>query len=168
MQASEPLSYREEFYPGGFRKTLAIALVVSVTALPTVFSWVGTPVDQDAAMNMPSGRFRPSGGLLPERETSSDSVFDRIWSTIKRAAVVFMTTIAFVLYYPRLGFKRYALLCGPLLAFIVPACIDMYLQGRVEVYRVEVALVMLAAMSPGVGLYMWLTWRKARRQGMVW
>ncbi len=35
-------------------------------------------------------------------------------------------------------------------------------------HRIEIFLVSLVAMLPGIGLYVWLTWRKARRRGMMW
>jgi hypothetical protein len=64
MEIVEIIRYRDEFYPGGFRKIFALILVVAVTVLPEALSWVATPMEPPAASRMPTGRFRPSGGFL--------------------------------------------------------------------------------------------------------
>jgi hypothetical protein len=167
MESIEIVRYRDEFYPAGFRKVFALVLVVSVTVLPELFSWVGTPVERPAART-PTGRFGPSGGFLPERQQPRSNVLHILWSFIKRSVVLLITTLGVALYYPRPGFKRYSLLCGPLIALIVPTCIAVYLQGRTEVFRAEILIVSLVALLPGIGLYVLLTWRKAQRLGMAW
>ena len=164
----EILRYRDEFYPSGFRKVFALMLIVSVTVLPGVFTWVGTPVKQDRATTTPSGQFRPSGGFLPERQEPLTGILELIWTVLKRCLAIFFTTLGVMMYYPSRGFKRYALLCGPLIAIVVPICLAVYLQGRTEVFRAEILLVSLLALSPGIGLYVYLTWRKAQRLGMEW
>lgn len=168
METSEFLRYRDEFYPGGFRKVFALMLVVAVTVLPEAFAWATAPIEHPGATGIPTGRFRPGGGFLPERETPRSGLLQTFWKVVSRGFVVFVATFGFMLYYPRRGFKRYGLLCGPLTAFVVPWCVSSYLQGRTEVFRAEVLVVALAALSPGVGLYIFLTWRKARRLGMEW
>jgi hypothetical protein len=139
-----------------------------VTVLPATFTWVSQPVEQPGFARMPTSRFGSGGGYLSRRDEPRSNVLHIIWSVIKRSAVVVAATIGFMLYYPRQGFKRYALLCGPLAAFIVPWAVSSYLQGRTEVFRAELFVVALIALSPGIALYVFLTWRKAQRLGMAW
>ncbi len=168
MEDVEIIRYRDEFYPGGFRKVFALMLVVAVTVLPQAFAWVATPIEQPGASSLPTGRFAPRGGFLPQREEPRPGRLQSIWNGIQRSFVVAVATIGFMMYYPRKGFKRHALLCGPLVAFLVPLCVSSYLQGRTEVFRAELVVVALIALSPGIALYVALTWRKARRLGMAW
>jgi hypothetical protein len=167
MELIEAVRYRDEFYPVGFRKLFALMLVVAVTVLPEVFSWVGTPVQQPG-LGMPRGDLGARSRFLSEPEAEGTGLLATLGRILWRTFVVLVATFGLILYYPRSGFKRYALLCGPLIAFLVPACVAQYLEGRTEVFRAEVLVVTLLALAPGVGLYIWLTWRKAKRLGMVW
>jgi len=162
----EIVSYHDEFYPSGFRKFMAMLLVLSVTALPEVFSWVSSP--EPPARSMPSGRFSPRGGFLEEREGPARNILSTLWTITKRCFVMLVCTLGLMLYYPRSGFKRYSLLCGPILALTVPLVVSAYLSGRTEVFRAEILVVTLVSLVPGVGLYIFLTWRKAQSMGMVW
>jgi hypothetical protein len=168
MEIVEIVRYRDEIYPAGFRKIFALMLLFSVTALPELFSWSEYPGEQSPAAGMPAGRFRPQGGFLSHHEEPKSSFLQKLWTFIKRSCVVLITIFAVMLYYPRSGFKRYALLCGPVFAFVVPFCVANYLQGRTEVYRGEIAAVSVLALAPGIALYVFLTWRKAQRLGMEW
>jgi hypothetical protein len=180
VELVQPLSYREEFGLRGFRKMLAAMLILAVTVIPVLSAWQRGPAEEDAGgafprgefgprAGLPAGRFGPRRGMFAEREAGGGwNVLRVIWSAIVRGFVIIATTLLLMLYYPASGFKRYALLAGPLIALLVPATIAMYLRGRQEVYNVELALVSCVAMLPGVGLYVLLTWRKAQRLGMVW
>lgn len=160
--------YRDEFYPSGFRKIFAMLLVTSVVVLPELNAWRDSPAQRPSPMGMPSGRFRPSGGFLSEYSEPRPSLFQSVWSSIKRGFVTIVAIVGVMLYYPRTGFKRYALLVGPVFAFLVPVCVRLYLQDRTEVYSTEIVLVSLVAFLPGIALYAFLTWRKAQRLGMDW
>lgn len=168
VEILEFVRYRDEFYPSGFRKVLALLLVMSVTVMPEVFSWLNSPASPPAVSSLPTGRFHPSGGFLGNRDEPDSGALHTLWTFVKRSFVVIVATFGVMLYYPHSGFKRYALVCGPLMAFLVPPCIEWYLRGRTEVYRVELVLVSLVALLPGILLYIILTWRKARRLGMEW
>jgi hypothetical protein len=162
----ESVSYRDEFYPRGFRKVFALMLIAAVTVIPPLFAWQHEPAEPSGGRSFPTGRYAPRGGFLPERE--SPGVLATVWTGIKRVTMIVITTAALMLYYPRRGFKRYALLCGPILAIVAPWAVGAYLQGRSEVFRFEIVLVAMAASLPGAFLYVFLTWRKAKRLGMVW
>ncbi|MGE3777187.1 MAG: hypothetical protein AB7F89_08390 [Pirellulaceae bacterium] len=164
----EIVRYRDEFYPVGFRKLFALMLVSSVTVLPAVASWADTPVESATESRLPTGRFRPRGGFLRETEKPQPGVVSTLWGIVKRCFQVTVATLGVMLYYPRSGFKRYALLCGPFIAFFVPFVVGLYLRGRSEVFRAEIVVVALLALAPGVALYVLLTSRKARRMGIPW
>ncbi|MCA9058723.1 MAG: hypothetical protein KDA85_09495 [Planctomycetaceae bacterium] len=173
LDDTDAVRYRHEFYPAGFRKLMAIMLITSVTVLPEVFSWVGPPEGESTINGIPTGRYAPRGGFLPgdsrpRYAAPQTSFLKTVWTAVKRCFVVVVTTLGVVLYYPRRGFKRYALLCGPVIALLVPLVMSLYLRGRTEVFRAEILVVALIALSPGIGLYVLLTWRKAKRLGMEW
>lgn len=170
VEVLEPVRYRDEFSMYGLRKVLAGLLIAAATTLPPVIAWQHPAADPPRSAGFPSGRFAPRGGFLREREQPSTgrTILSWLAAAFRHTTVAVVTTLGLMLYYPRQGFKRYALLCGPLLAVIVPACLSAYLQGREEVYRVELVLVSMIASLPAIGLYVWLTWRKAKKLGMVW
>ncbi len=180
VEIVQPISYREEFGLRGFRKLLAAMLILAVTVIPSLSAWQRGPAAADDAgafprgafgprADFPAGRFgRPGGRFADQQAGGGWNVLGVIWSAMVRGFVTVATTLLLMLYYPASGFKRYALLAGPLIALLVPAAISLYLRGRQEVYNVELALVACVAMLPGVGLYVLLTWRKAQRLGMVW
>jgi len=134
-------SFRDEFYPSGGRKVIAMLLIIAVTGFPALRQWE----------------------TYAEYETTS-----RIWEVLRTAFTMFVVTASLMLYYPSWGYKRYALLSGPMIALCIPWAVSSYLQGRTTVYRTEVAIVTLVAALPGAALYGYLCWRKARRRGMEW
>jgi hypothetical protein len=164
--AVETVSYRDEFYPRGFRKLFALLIIAGVTTLPPVIAWQNEPAEQ--AGGLPTGMYAPRGGFLPDGDEAAPGFLTRVWTGIKRLTAIAFTTAALMLYYPRRGFKRYALLCGPIIALAAPWVLAAYLSGRSEVFRFEIAMVAMAASLPGAALYVWLTWRKAKRLGMEW
>jgi hypothetical protein len=172
METPLPLHYRDEFYPSGFRKILAIMLVTAVTVLPEFFSWASPP-RQEVSFGSPGARF-PSSRFSSDRfqEDSGGStagkVLGVVWRIFKTGFVMVVATLGVMLYYPRPGFKRYALLCGPLIAIMVPLTLSLYLRGRTEIFRAEILVVSLVAAIPAIALYFYLTWRKAQRLGMEW
>jgi hypothetical protein len=166
-QAVEVISYRDEFYPAGFRKLLALMMISAVVAIPPLFAWQHEPVERPAR-SFPTGRYAPRGAFLPDREPAGQRIAGAVLSGFKHLTIAFVVTLGLALYYPRSGFKRYSLLCGPLIAWLAPLCVAAYLAGRTEVFRFEIVLATIASALPGAALYVWLTWRKAQRQGMVW
>ena len=179
MDTLEPIRYRDEFYPVGLRKTLAIMLVTAVTVLPEFFAWANPPATASRATpsmgrsthsmgRMPGSRFGSSSMRAEPGESSLNSILSILWQVTKTGFVMVVATAGVMLYYPHAGFKRYALLCGPLLAILVPLTLAMYLRGRTEIFRAEILVVSLIAMAPVVALYIFLTWRKAKRLGMDW
>ncbi|MFN3148352.1 hypothetical protein [Bremerella sp.] len=164
-----PISYSEEFYPHGVRKVLALMVMGSILVLPEMFAWGSAPSPAEVSRSFPTGMYRPRGGFIREpSESTASKVLGTIGSILKRVFIIGAVTIALMVYYPRAGFKRFALLCGPIIALLVPLAIATYLQGRQEVYRVEVVLVTLVAALPGAALYVWLTWMKAKKRGWQW
>ena len=141
--AGSLLSYHEEFYPHGLRKTLALLIIFGATVLPTMIAWEQSPIEEPGSASMPTGRFVPRGGFLPDRPQPSSGIGRWIAGVFTTLAVTF----GVVLYYPKSGFKRYAILCGPVMALCIPACLGAYLSGRVEVFRIEIMLVTLEVVS---------------------
>lgn len=168
METAEVLSYREEFSPNGLRKIIAMLMIATVTVLPPVVSWERSSGEESTARGMPTGRFAPGGGFLPEAPPPHVRALAWLGTVLWRLFTLAVTVVGLIIYYPRKGFKRYALVAAPILAFFVPAAVALYLHGRSEVFRVEVFLVTLVAAAPAVALYVYLTWRKARRLGMMW
>lgn len=167
IEAAPIVSYRDEFYPSGFRKLFALLVIASATTLPPLFAWQSGSIDHPGA-SFPTGRFGPRGGFLPDRDPPGRGFLNTVWTVIKGVTKAVIVTAGLMLYYPRRGFKRYSLICGPVIAWLAPLCVAFYLAGRVEVFRFEIVLVALIGALPGAALYVWLTWRKAQRLGMVW
>ncbi|MCO6455574.1 MAG: hypothetical protein J5I93_09790 [Pirellulaceae bacterium] len=170
VEVLEPVRYRDEFSMYGWRKVLAGLLIAAATTIPPVIAWQHPAADPPPSSGFPSGRFPVRERFVRDRgqPSTGSKILSWLAAAFRHTTVALVTTLGLMLYYPRQGFKRYALLCGPVLAIIVPACLSAYLQGREEVYRVELVLVSIIASLPAVGLYVWLTWRKGKRLGMVW
>jgi hypothetical protein len=164
--AVEPVSYRDEFRLRGLRKTLALMIIAAITTIPPVFAWQNEPAEAAGSRSFPTGRFAPRGGYLPDQEESG--FLTTVWTGFKRLLAIAITTAGLMLYYPRRGFKRYAVLAGPIIALSTPWILGAYLAGRQEVFRFEIVLVAMASALPGAAVYVWLTWRKGRKLGMVW
>lgn len=187
MSYDPPDSVGEALYPRGFRKTLAMILFFLVTTLPTVILWENTPVSQtplpgsagargfggsgfgphDRFGGSPGGRFQPSsfGGRFNSAPQAS-----RNWSwsnILPPFAQVFLATVggafSLALYYPRSGFKRFAILCGPMLGFGSMSALALYLAARSEVYRFEICFVAIAGALPGLLVYLALVYWKTNR-----
>lgn len=166
---ADPVSYREEFYPNDLRKGLVLMAITFILVLPEVFAWGSGSTPVESPRSFPSGAYRPRGGFIREpSESTASKIFNTIGSIVKRIFIIGAVTIALMVYYPRAGFKRFALLAGPIIAILVPLAIATYLQGREEVYRVELVFVTMLAALPGAALYVGLTWMKAKRLGWQW
>jgi hypothetical protein len=153
----EVVRFRDEFGAYGIRKILALMIIAGVVLWP-VGQWLrGEP--------QPAAGFRsgPPSRWAQAEEEPKVRVFS--WRTIFTTIVV---AFALMFYYPRWGYKRYALLAAPLIAFGAPWVLSWYLEDRTTVYRFEVVVAAWIGALPGAALYLWLAWRKARRRGMVW
>lgn len=71
------------------------------------------------------------------------------------------------LYYPRWGFKRFAILCGPIVGIGTMLLLSMYLFARTDVYKFEICIVAIIGALPGLLLYLLLVAWKFRRLALM-
>jgi hypothetical protein len=159
--ANQHSSFGQDFYPRGWLKVLAILLIFSTTLLPAVISWKNGP---GRDLQMPS-RFGPGFGSLRQAPAleAGQPVSSRLPIGQTILAVV-GSVVGLALYYPKWGFKRYALLAGPVLGIGAMYFLNGYLEGRQTVHRVEIVFGGLLGSLPGCLFYTWLARRKWRRK----
>ena len=93
------------------------------------------------------------------------------WLAFRTLLAAFGTAVGMAIYYPRRGFKRYALLCGPIIGVGSAALTSWWLTGRANVHRFEVVFAALLGAAPGVLLYVFLTrrkWNKLHAPRDIW
>ncbi len=145
-----PPSYREEM--GAFdqgekltRQSICSIIIALLLVMPQIIIWENTPVDQPPGAG-------PSAGMMA-----------------LQMVVAVCVTAALAVYYPYHGFWQSALIAGPVMSVLAPAGIMFYLQFRTEsVYLVEVIIVCALAATPGIALYVGLTWLQAKKLGWEW
>ncbi|MBI3860991.1 MAG: hypothetical protein HY290_03765 [Planctomycetia bacterium] len=161
-------SFYEDFYPRGVRKFVAIGVICVTTLVPSVVAWK----DGAGAVPQQSPAFGSRFGI-PGRGGNAPSPRPGIpWSRIGRMLLsAFGGALGLAIYYPRWGFKRYALLCGPILGIGSIVVAEWYLTGRTRVYRFETVFTSLIGGLPGVVLYVLLArrkWRKKQPADTIW
>jgi hypothetical protein len=169
----EPVS--EGLYPRGFRKTIALLLFFVMTTMPTVFSWQNPPTSPAASNSSGINSFEPFPGPpsrhfnhRPFGAAQQATPPSRGWayllsSFLQLSLATIGGAFSLALYYPRSGFKRFALLCGPLVGLGTMFTLGLYLAARSEVYRFEICFASLVGAAPGLALYVLLVSWKANR-----
>lgn len=166
---AEPIS--EGLYPRGFRKFLALILFFAATTTPTVFLWQNPPdspavseAGSFAPYPAPPSRYPSHRPYGPQASSSSGSTWWLLFcSFMQLSLATFGGLFSLALYYPRSGFKRFALLCGPLVGLGTMFLLGIYLAARTNVYRFEIPLVAIVGAAPGLTMYVLLVSWKANR-----
>jgi hypothetical protein len=161
-------SYYEDFYPRGIRKMVAISIICLTTMVPAVIVWKdgGEPAPQPHPGIRPRFGNRPLGGNQAPQPAAASRL-----PIFRTMLAVLGGFLGLALYYPRSGFKRYALLSGPLSGIGSLFVIGEYLAGRTTVYRFEIVFASLIGALPGVILYVILTrrkWHKKHSSDSLW
>lgn len=146
----------------GFLRYLAIILFVAGVVLPLDSSWregrlSGTP---ETRSNVP--RF----GNVRSRFVDDAREQQGVPWYLKTIAVV-SSIVALMLYLPRWGFKRYALLAGPIMGLGAFWVLGYWLSGRTTIVRYEPVLAGMLGALPGIVLWIVLVRIKARRLGLL-
>jgi hypothetical protein len=162
-------TFYEDLYPRGFRKLLAIGIIFASSALPATYAWqhggdaVADPADH---FGVPRGFAPPPRfGPAPPAARAEGVPLRRTFFAMLGSA------IGLVVYYPRRGFKRYALLCGPLIGLGTAILTTSWLTGRQHVHRAELVFAALLGGAPGALLYAWLArrkWIKLHAREEIW
>jgi hypothetical protein len=162
---------RDELYPRGFRKLLGMILVMLATIFPAVNAWKNPPAVSPTRPSFgppPLGRINNTRfGRTAEKRSSFFSLNTAV-SFFTKAMAFIMTAVGMMIYFPRSGFKRYALVAAVWLPIAVPWALSAYLSGRTSVYRSEIFLVSLTAAAPGLAMYVLLVAWAGKRRGWAW
>ncbi|WP_425617428.1 hypothetical protein NA78x_001105 [Anatilimnocola sp. NA78] len=176
-------SVGDSLYPRGFRKTLAMVLFFVTATLPSVVFWQSEDSPPQphgpvgfAAMHPldgpPSRAFGPgprSFGVSHRHShygpaaNDGPSLMSWVGTFFRWSLAFFGGIFSLALYYPRWGFKRFALLCGPIAGLGAMMALAMYLFARTEVYRFEIVFASMFGALPGILLYALLVYAKASR-----
>jgi len=160
-------SFYEDLYPRGLRKLLAIGVICATTLLPAITAWKTGP----EPVPQPGPAFGPRFG---NSRRGTDGRTNSAGSTLpvgRTLLAMFGGALGLAIYYPRWGFKRFALLCGPVLGMGSMFVAGWYLSGRSTVYRFEVVFSALIGALPGVALYVALVrrkWHKKQAATTIW
>jgi hypothetical protein len=150
----------------GFHRYLALTLFFLCTILPVDCLWKEGKLDpqNNAAQTPPrfGPRFGPRlGQQAAEEERSGVEVTWYLWPLAVGGSI-----LAMMLYCPNWGFKRFALLGGPIAGIGALMFLSYWLTGRDRIYRFEPVLIALLGAAPGVGLWVLFILRKATQRGM--
>lgn len=167
-------SFYEDLYPRGFRKFLGISVVCLTSLIPALMHWKQGPDPNP----QPAPAFGPhySGhrglaGPQPDRFSQPRKLVDTLLAIGRTLLAVLGGVLGLAIYYPRSGFKRFALLCGPILGIGSMMLAGWYLTGRTKVYRFEAVFAALIGAFPGIALYVLLVrrkWRKKHATETLW
>jgi hypothetical protein len=181
MSYDSPDSIGEALYPRGLRKTMAMVLFFVTTTTPTVFLWQNPPANPQPNGPIGIARFRslhepPSRGFGGRSMTPgfgpgfaapapapSRTASNWLTSFVQLFLATVGGALSLALYYPRWGFKRYAILCGPLVGLGTMFFLGVYLFARTEVYRFEIVFAAMIGAIPGLLLYVLLVVWKTQR-----
>lgn len=177
-----PINVDDSLYPSGWRKTLAMLLFFATTTMPSVFVWqypnrqppIPVGVSAVRPWEGPTGRTWTYTSQAPVGARSQmyisnfpsnkrPSPFRWLGSFFRLSLAVLGGILSLALYYPFSGFKRFAVLCGPIVGLGSMIALGMYLFARTEVYRFEIAFAAICGALPGVALYAILVYTKANR-----
>jgi len=160
-------SFYEDLYPRGLRKLFAIGLICATTLLPTITAWKAGPE--------PALQAGPAyGPRFGNARRGTDGRTHAPASTLPIGRTMLAVSgcmLGLAIYYPRRGFKRFALLCGPVLGLGSMFVAGWYLSGRSTVYRFEAVFSALIGALPGVALYVALVrrkWHKRHSAETIW
>jgi hypothetical protein len=153
-------SFYSDFYPRGFRKFFAIGVICLTTLVPAVAAWKDAPGPIPPQGPAFGPRFPGPRGFPARQQGDQPSLVSRVLQAGRILLAAFGSILGLMIYYPRSGFKRYALLCGPALGIGSFLLLNWYLTGRVKVYRFEAVFAALLGGLPGVLLYIFLARRK--------
>jgi hypothetical protein len=162
MRNGESMSHRadsfyEDFYPRGFRKLLAVGVICLTSLVPAIVAWQREPE------NAPVQRFGGPGGFSGLRPGGFNKLQNTAGSRLpigRTVLAMFGGVFGLMIYCPRWGFKRYALVCGPILGLGSILVLNWYLTGRTKVYRFEAVFAALIGTLPAVAVYILLARRK--------
>ncbi len=160
-------SFYLDFYPRGLRKFFAIFVIFVTTFLPVLTAWKAGPESAAQPVRAFGPRF---GNTRREAIGRSSSVVSRM-PIFRTLLAMFGGALGLAIYYPRWGFKRYALLCGPILGLGSMWLVGWYLTGRTTVYRFETVFAALIGAFPGAALYVLLArrkWHKKNAAESIW
>lgn len=145
----------------GFRRYLAVMIFVGCIILPVESLWKDGKLETQE--NTTTNRFGPRSARLAAAETPNSGV-KVTWYLWPIAVMGSMLALA--LYCPGWGFKRYALLCGPIVGIGALMFLSYWLTGRDKIYRFEPVLVAFAGAAPGIAIWTMLVLRKAEKKGL--
>jgi hypothetical protein len=137
------------FKLNGFRKFLAIALFFLTVVLPVSSLWQEGGLEPAASPRFPS---------FTRGARQTEPAIRTPWYLWPLAITGGILSLA--LYCPNWGYKRYALLCGPIAAIGTQMFLVYWLTGRTTVYRFEPVLVAMAGALPGIAIWVMLILRK--------
>jgi hypothetical protein len=142
----------------GFRRYLAIFLFMVGVIFPIDSCFRdGLLLETANVRSAPMSRFGgPRGRLVEATQESSMPWY------LKPLAVV-MSILALMLYLPNWGFKRYALIAGPMIGLGSIWLLTYWLTGRTSIHRFEPVLAAMLGALPGVAVWILLVRAKAHR-----
>lgn len=76
-----------------------------------------------------------------------------MWLFGKTCLALLGATVSLMILMPFRGCKRYALLFGPPMGFMVVSAVGLWLLGRTEIYRFEPVIIGVLAASPAFALW---------------
>jgi len=155
---NQPLTFYDDFYPRGFRKFFAMGIIFLTSALPATYAWQHGPIQQP--QNRHAFPPRPPNRWVNQDGDGNLTGMPRSFSYKRMLLAMFCSMLGLMIYYPRWGFKRYALFCGPFIGWGTSVATSTWLIGRAEVYRVELVFAAMLGGIPGTIVYVLLARRK--------
>jgi hypothetical protein len=160
-------SFYEDLYPRGLRKLFAIGLICATTLLPAITAWKAGP----QPVPQPGPAFGPRFGTARRGSDDRKNAAAATLPIGRTMLAMLGGMLGLAIYFPRRGFKRCALLAGPVLGLGSMFVAGWYLSGRSTVYRFEAVFSALIGALPGVALYIALVrrkWHKRHSADTMW
>lgn len=146
--------------PNGMRRFLAIAIFVLCVIIPVQSAWQDGQLEGESTS---ISRFGPRLGRAGYvNSTPSVHISWYLWPLAITGSI-----FSLALYFPSWGFKRYALVCGPVAGIGALMFLSYWLTGRQTIYRFEPVLVAMAGAVPGVAVWALLILRKIERRRLA-
>lgn len=146
----------------GLSRYLALIIFFACIILPVESLWKDGKLDPERNATQ-MGRIGPRLGRMATGDAAPSGVQVSwyLWPIAVMGSIV-----ALMLYCPGWGFKRYALLCGPIAGIGALMFLSYWLTGRHTIYRFEPIVVAMAGATPGIALWTMLVLRKAANKGL--